>query len=385
MLTKKKVIISIAVLVVLMTGVMLLGNQEGAAEAENKQVTIEAVNNKVYVMVQQVNFIEKAAEIEFKASLEASEEGIVSSKVGGKVVQILFEEGEYIHQGEPLVKLEEKEAGNNLRAAESQLSAAQASLTSAEVNLESEQGNFERLKVLFDHNGIAKVELEKAEIAVKVAKANVEALKANVLTAQVNVESLTDSLAYTTISAPISGMMDEKSVSLGQNVDSGTILGKVKNISPINAVIEVKQTNLEDIKVGQKAKVTIGEREPLVYEGTLKSINGSADPSSRVFKGKIQLDNPDQALKPGSFAKAEIVNDQKVEIATVPLAALAGNEDSCYVYVNDQGIARKRSVIIGETEENVVVIKSGVQKGESVICTNVTTLQDGDVIEVVAE
>ena len=78
-------------------------------------------------------------------------------------------------------------------------------------------------------------------------------------------DSLTDSLAYTTISAPISGMMDEKSVSLGQNVDSGTILGKVKNISPINAVIEVTQTKLDYIKVGQKAKVKIGERDALVY------------------------------------------------------------------------------------------------------------------------
>jgi len=380
MLTKKKVMMTMAVLVVLMTGVMVLGNQEGASTAE-----IETVNNKVYVIVQQVNFIEKAAGIEFKASLEASEEGIVSSKVGGKVVQILFEEGEYMHQGEPLVKLDDKEARNNLRAAESQLSAAQASLTSAEVNLDLEQGNFERLKVLFDHNGIAKVELVKAETALKVAKANLEAQKANVLTAQVNVESLTDSLAYTTINAPISGMMDEKSVSLGQNVDSGTILGKVKNISPINAVIEVKQTNLEDIKVGQKAKVTIGESNPKAHDGTLKSINVSADPSSRVFKGKIQLDNPDQTLKPGSFAKAELFNGQIVEVATVPIAALAGNEGSSYVYVNDQGIARKRSVTIGETDENVVVIKSGVQKGESVICTNVNTLQDGDTIAVVAE
>jgi len=136
MLTKKKVMMTMAVLVVLMTGVMVLGNQEGASTAE-----IETVNNKVYVIVQQVNFIEKAAGIEFKASLEASEEGIVSSKVGGKVVQILFEEGEYMHQGEPLVKLDDKEARNNLRAAESQLSAAQASLTSAEVNLDLEQGN----------------------------------------------------------------------------------------------------------------------------------------------------------------------------------------------------------------------------------------------------
>ncbi|EGW37051.1 efflux RND transporter periplasmic adaptor subunit [Desulfosporosinus sp. OT] len=380
MLTKKKVIISMAILVVLITGVMLLRNQEGASTAEIKQV-----NNKVSVKVQKVNFMEKAAGIEFKASLDASEEGIVSSKVAGKVVQILFEEGKYIHQGEPLVKLDDKEARNNLRAAESQLSATQASLTSAEVNLDSEQSNFDRQKVLFDNNAIAKVELEKAEIALKAAKANLEAQKASVLTSQVNVESLTDSLSYTTISAPISGIMDEKSVSLGQNVDSGTILAKVKNISPIYAVIEVKQTNLDDIKVGQKAKVTIGESDALAHDGTLKSINVSADPSSRVFKGKIQLDNPDQTLKPGSFAKAELVNDQKVETATVPIAALTGNEGSYYVYVNDKGIARKRSVTIGETNENVVVIKSGVQKGESVICTNVNTLQDGDTIAVVSE
>lgn len=381
----KKVIIPVAVLVILVAGGVLLGNK-GFTLGKDKMEDIPASTvNKVSVKVQPATSVEKASGITYKASLEASEEGIASSKIGGKVVQILFENGKYVSRNEPLVKLDDQDLRNNLRSAESQLNAAQAGLLRAEANLETSQRNFDRKKTLVDNGGATQADFENAESALKAAKADLESAKANINTAQVSVENLKDSLASTTVSAPISGVMDEKSVNLGQYVNPGTILGKVKNITPIDAVIEVEQNNLNYIKIGQKAQVKVGESNGKVFEGTVKSMDVSANPSSRVFKCKIQVDNKEQLLKPGIFAKVEITNDQKINITAVPIEALAGNEGNYYVFVDDNGIARKRTVTIGETIQNLVEINSGVQKGDRVICTNINTLQDGDAITVVSE
>ena len=379
LITKKKAIIPIAIMVVIAVSVMILGN------TDKKKTAIETVNNMVSVKVQKVNLIPKSSGIEFKASLEASDEGVASCKVGGTVVQILFESGKYVSQGEALVKLDDQDARNNLKAAESQLSAAQTSLTGAEVNLQLAQNDFNRKKVLYDSNAISKVDLENAEAALRIAQANLELVKAGIQTSRVNVENLKDSISNAIIKAPISGIMDEKNVHLGEYVNPGTMLAKVKTTDPIDAVIEVEQNNLEYIKVGQKAQVKVGENNLKVYEGTVKSVDVSADSSSRVSKCKIQLDNKNQELKPGIFALVEISGNEKVEITAIPIEALIGNQDSYHVYINDNGIARKRNVTIGETDKNVVEIKNGIQKGESVICSNVNTLQDGEAISVVSE
>lgn len=385
MITKKRAIITVTLMAILASGYMLLSNKEFLYGMDKKSTEVETVNNIVSVKVQRVNLITKTSGIQFKASLEASDEGVVSSNIEGTVVQIFFENGKQITKGAPLVKLDNQGMRSSLKSAQSLLNVTLAGLTVAEANRDSAQKDFERKKALFDEDCVSLVEVENAESLLKIAKANVETVEADILSARVNVENIKESLSNIIINAPISGIMDEKSVNLGQSVNPGTVLGKVKNISPINAVIEVEQDNLDDIKIGQKAQVKVGQINPKIYEGSIKSIDVSADPSSRAFKCRIELENEDQTLKPGIFAMAEISGSKKAEITVVPIEALVENAGSYYVYINDHGITHKRSVTIGETDKNVVEIKSGLQKGESVICSNVNTLQDGDTISIIAE
>lgn len=105
--------------------------------------------------------------------------------------------------------------------------------------------------------------------------------------------------------------MDEKTVDLGQYVNTGVVLGKVKQIAPIDAVIEVNQNDIGSLAIGQSVKVKVGDSEVKEYQGTIKSIDPSADPASRVIKCKIEVDNKDQSLKPGIYATVEIESTQK--------------------------------------------------------------------------
>lgn len=382
---KKRVITISVIIIVLITGIIVFRNKGfsfGTDSSKGKTTAAAPAGSKVSVKVQEAKTIERTSGKTYKATLEAFEEGIVSSKVSAKVVRILFDNGKAVASGDALVVLDEQDIRNQLKSAESQLEASRASLQKLEANLESTQRAYEREKALFDQGATAKAEYENAESALKMANADIASVKASIQSAQVNVDNIRDTLDNTVIRAPIGGLMDGKDVNIGQFVSPGSVLGKVKNISPINAVVEVDQNDINNVKVGQKAKVKVDGVET-AFEGVVKSIDVSADPSARVFNCKIQVDNPDRLLKPGTFAKAEISNDRKEKVVAVPIEALNGNEGSYSIFAIENGVARKRGVTIGETDGGMVEVKSGLQEGESVIITNVNMLQDGDAVTVV--
>jgi RND family efflux transporter MFP subunit len=253
------------------------------------------------------------------------------------------------------------------------------------MNVENAQRSFDRTKVLFDQAAISKVDMENAETILKNAKNDLDLTKATINTSQIDLQNLKDSLANTTIIAPISGVMDEKSVDLGQYANLGATLGKVKNISPIYAVIKVDQNDRSFFELGQSAKVKVGANDVNEYDGIIKTMEVSADTTSRVFECKVQVDNQDQSLKPGIYANVDIVGNQKEEMVAVPTDALSGTQGDYTVFVNDNGIVRKHIVSIGEITKGLVEIKNGIQKGDSVIISNLNTLQDGDAVSVVKE
>lgn len=361
----RKAISIVTIMAVLVAGVMLY------SFGTKKEKTLPVAEaHKTSVKVEQAKTIANGAALSFKATLEPVDEGIVSSKVGGKVVSILFQDGKQVTQGEPLVELDDRELRNQLKAAETDLQ-------KLKINLETSQHDYDRYQQLFDSDAIPKVDLENAETVLNNAKADLES-------ANVKIQNLKDSLQDTVIEAPISGTMDEKNVSLGQYVSPGTVLGKVKNVASLNAVIQVNQDDAEYIKVGQKAQVKLSEHGS-VYEGVVKSIGVSADPSARVFNCKVQIENKNQLLHPGVYATVDIVTDQQKKMLVLPIGALSGSEGEYSVFIIENGVARKRSVNIGEIDQQLAEVKSGIKEGEKVIVTNLNTLQDGDEVVIAGQ
>lgn len=396
---KVKKIVLYSVISLIIIGGISVGRSKVFSEGnkkDNSKVTV--ASSKTTVQVQQAKTIEKDSGVSYKATLEAFEEGIVSSKTSGKVSRILFENGKSVSQGDPLIVLDDTDIRNQLRSAESQLKVSQSQLSSSELALqklqtgvENAQRNYDRTKSLFDQGAVAKVDFENAETTLKNAKtdydsgqASIEISNASIESAQVSIDNLQNSLNDMVIKAPISGVMDGKTVSLGQMASPGAVLAKVDNTSSIYAVIQVEQENIKNIQIGQKALVKINGDDK-AYEGVVNRIDASADPNARVFSCKIQLDNKNNSLHPGVFANAQIVSNEKVQVIAIPIEALGGNEGQYYVFVSDNGVAKKHTVTIGETDKNVVEIKSGIKSEDKIICTNTSTLQDGDKIQIVSK
>ena len=389
----KKIVIFAVVIVAVIGAIVVKNNLSSSAKKANVAVTV----SKTAVEVQSAKAVQKNSSDTYKATLEASEQGIINSKISARVISVSVENGQHVKAGDVIVTLDAQDIQNNIEASQSQLKVTEQQLNSAKVSLkkfktslDDANRNYERQKALYEKGGISKADYEAAEKTLTNAQADYEAgnvsietSKANIEVQKVSIANLQDSLNNTVIKAPISGVISDKSVNIGQMASQGTALAKVNNIAAVYATIQIPQDKINNVKVGQAATVTF-EGSDQSYSGAVQNINLSADTTARVFECKIKLDNSDNTLYPGTFAKVELFSDQKTEIITVPINALVGSEGDYSVFINDNGVARKQKATIGETEENNVQITSGIKDGDEIICTNTSTLQDGDEVEIVS-
>ena len=361
----------------------LIGNK-GLIMGNTKAVVSQTPANKISVEVQKAKSVEMKSKMSFKATIEPVELGIVSSKISGKVSQVLFENGKPVSKGDPLVMLDDQDIQNQLRAAQNQLVVSEANLQKAQTNLETTQLNYNRTKALLDQGSVSQASFDSVDAALKIAKSDFDTANAGVEAGKINIDTVNAQLENSIIRAPIDGMVDEKNVYEGQyiSVQGGSpILGKVKDISSVNAVIQVEQNDLSNIKLGQKASVVLNGETGQPFEGVVKIIDVAANPTSRAFNCKIEVANKNQSLRPGDLVTVEISDDQVRKAISIPIKVLMGNEGNYSVYVAENGKAHKRLVTTGEIVGNTIVIKSGLIENESVISTNLNMLQDGDKIE----
>lgn len=385
-MSKKRMISVVIIVVIFISGVAFFKRNEiqSIYGAKDSQRVAPATSDKVAVEVVRPKKAQSEGSY-FKATLEANQEGIISSKNSGKVVSVLFEDGKQVTQGETLVILDDQDIKNQIKSAQSQLEVSKASLQKTEASLENTQRAYERTKILAQQGAVAQVELDNAETSLKMIKADLASNQASIQAGQTTIDNLTTTLADMIIRAPFTGVIDSKNVKLGQFLTPGNVLGKVNDISSMNAVIEIDQNQIQTIKIGQKAKLTLNKEDADTYEGVVKSINSSADSSSRAFKVKIQLNNDKLSLKPGVFAKVSLMNDTKVQNFAIPVVLIAGKEGNYSVYINDNGIVKKQAVTVGNLVNNQAEITSGLQGNESIISTNLNMIQEGDKITVVSK
>lgn len=422
MKNSKKLVVCLVVMVAV-TGVIIVKNKVASAEiAKAKNPSVEISIKKTAVETKSVQNSEKIAGDKYKSTLEAYQQGVVTSKISAKVISVAIDNGQYVNAGDVIAILDDTDIQNNLKAAQAQLkiceqqlntaeqqlpvagqqsNAAQITLQKLQINLDDAQRNYDRQKVLFESGVITKTDFEAAEIklnnaksdydsgnvnvetakvSIETAKVSIESSKANIEAQKVNIEKIQNDLTNVTIKAPISGVISDKAINIGQIVSPGAALAKVNDISYIYATIQVPQEKISSVKIGQAASVTIDGKDK-VFDGILQNMDLSADAATRVFNCKIKIDNSDRSLYPGTFAKAELLSPEKIQVITVPINVLVGKEGDYSVFINDNGKAKKQKVTIGDTVDNNVEIVSGIKAGDQIICTNTSTLQDGDVVE----
>lgn len=404
----RKIVIYALVVAVLLVGAFIVKFISSNSKTDN----VMASENKLSVEVYKAELKDRMSGDTYKSTLEAYEQGIISSKISAKVTKVVVENGQYVNEGDTIAVLDDQDIQNSIKtataqlevnekqvnSAEQQLNSTQTSLEKLKINVDDAQRNYDREKALFDAGAVSQSELDASEKAlntskadynsgqanIEISKASIESAKASVEAQKVNIEKLQNDLNNVVIKAPISGVISEKNVNVGQIINQGAVLAKINDISYVFATIQVPQEKINDIKVGKPAEVTL-EDNNTVHNGTLDSIDLSGDSTLRVFNCKIKMENSNKELLPGEYAKVNFSNtENNNKVITIPVSSLAGSEGDYYVFINDNGVASKVSVDIGDADENNVEIISGVKEGDEIICTNMSSLKDGCKIDVIS-
>jgi membrane fusion protein (multidrug efflux system) len=313
--------------------------------------------------------------IELQGKIDADNVAYVSPAGQGGVVKAVYvKSGSRVSKGQAILKLDDVLPRQAVVGAQQQAGVLKARLAQA-------QTVYERRQNLWKQN-------IGTEIEVINAKAEVDALQSQLRGAESQVRMAQEQLDQSNVRAQISGVIDQVNIEVGEffspqsaaNPGSGI---KIVNNSSIKIVTEVPENYSARIKKGDRVEVVVPESGKPAYKSTISVVGAAVNATTRSFTTEAKLP-ADPALKPNQLATMKILDYQSKAAVTVPVNVVQSDEKGKYVYVAEKSgnktIARKKTVIVGETYNGVMEIKSGLADGDIIITVGYQTAYDGQVV-----
>ncbi|MCG3194704.1 MAG: Macrolide export protein MacA [Thermoanaerobaculia bacterium] len=266
----------------------------------------------------------------------------ISSQVMGQIVVLAVREGDAVKKGDFLLQIDKAQYDANTRAQQAAIDALFAQRESDRATLGQAERDYNREKKNFEASISSEQIYQKARLALDGAKAQLQATEQRIEQARAQLAASKDSLSKTTLKAPINGIVTARPVEAGENAvvgtmnNPGTVLLTISDMSVVEAEMEVDETDIPRVKVGQKAKLTIDAYPDQKFDGTVTEIGGSpitksalgTDSSAVNFKVKIQLDSPPANIRPGFSTTAAIETDRRQQTLAIPIPALVVADES---------------------------------------------------------
>lgn len=292
-------------------------------------------------------------------SVSAVQGAVVSAELAGVVSEINFENGGEAKKGEVLMKLDASQEEALLRSAEAEAQLAQTDL--------------ERSRDLAMKKVVSSAELDSAQSKFRRLNAVVDQVRS--------------SIAKKTLIAPFDGQLGIRQVNVGQMINAGQQVVPLTSLDPVFADFALPQQYLGQLTPGLEVHVTTDAIAGRVFNGKLTAINSMVDSSTRNITLQATLDNSDHALRPGMFAKAEVMLPEKHKTLVVPGSAIsyAPFGDSVFVIEKkkdektgkESQVIRQQFVRVGEGRGDLVAITQGLKAGETIVSTGVFKLRNG--------
>lgn len=184
-------------------------------------------------------------------------------------------------------------------------------------------------------------------------------------------------LAEEGVKAEFNGIVTEVTTVSGATVGEGTGLLTLKNSDKIKVVISVGKYDLQKIKVGQKADVTISGK---VYTGTVEKIDRMATVNasgSAVVEAEIHIDQPDKQVYLGMEAKVEIHTHKAEHVLLLPIEAVNADRDGDFVYVAENGVIVKKAIVTGISSDTYIEVKEGLTETDNVVVSSYSNIEEG--------
>ncbi len=279
----------------------------------------------------------------------------ISAETPGRVVNLAVNEGDRIHKGQFLLQIDPKSLSSrvestsaSLRAAEQSLDQLQQSIETAKVQLQQAQQNLKRQRELWAQQLTTREALDKAENDVQSAESAMQERQkqmrpqeSRIDVEKATLESARYDLSKVRMESPIDGIVTRRNVQEGETAvigtmnNAGTVLLELADMSVIQAEVEVDETNIPHVQLGQPAKITIDAMPDKTFKGHVAEIGnspiqaaGAATTSTQAtnFLVKVMIDDPVPDVRPGFTCTADITTATRKEVLSVPIPAVAVRE-----------------------------------------------------------
>ena len=305
----------------------------------------------------------------------------VRSRVDGELIRVLFKEGQLVKEGELLAEIDPRAFRVQLEQAEGQLARDRALLENARLDLE-------RYQTLFKQDSIARQQVDTQASLVRQYEGAVRVDRSQIENAKLQ-------LAYTRISAPVSGRAGLRLVDQGNIVRSGDQNGLVviTQLQPVAVLFTVPQDSVpqvmrrlqEEEMRGSAVPVEAWDREQKakLADGVLVSADNQVDPTTGTVKLKAQFDNGDNALFPNQFVNVRMKLDRLTDVVVIPSAAVQRGAQGLFVYlVRPDNTVTQRVVKLGPADAQRVSVSDGLAAGDVVVVDGMDRLRPGASVEV---
>lgn len=288
-------------------------------------------------------------------TLVADEEVTIRPEISGLVTAISFEEGLRVVEDSVLFTLD--------------ADILQAELDRAKASLELSQANYDRAKQLSDRGSGTQ-------------RAEDEALAA-LLNDRASVALAESRLSKTIIAAPFEGVVGLRSVSIGDYVVEGEEMVTLSAIDRLKADFRIPELFLAEVHIGQELNITVDALPGQTFEGKVYAIDPQVDVSGRALVIRARLDNPEGKLRPGLFARIDVVLERRANALLVPESAIVPTKQGQTVIRVQDGVAEIVVVTTGLRRHGEIEVLSGLAEGDIVVTGGQLKLRPGVPVQVV--
>src|SRR3989440_409440 len=387
---------------VLIVGLVVIS--AGARRDRGAEVRFEKANRRDLV-----------AAVTASGKIQPKKKVDISADITGRITRIAVREGDLVTKGQFLLQIEPTIYQANLQQAEATLASSQAAAVQAKANRDQADRALGRTRELHTQNPnlVSQEQLEQAQTAFDIAEANLTAARHQVDQARAAVRSAGDNLRKTTLLAPMAGRVTRLSVEEGEVAVPGTfskdvgLLLTVSDLSVIQVKVNVDETDVVRLHLGDSVEVTIDAFPDTTFMGHVTKVSNSAiltaaasAPGTNTqavdYQVEITLTNPPADVRPDLSATARIVTDTRKQALSIPIIALTVREhkpvstenrpvdtaaarkkkETEGVFVVDKGTATFRPVKVGIAGDEYFEVLDGLKEGETIVAGPYQAIRD---------
>jgi membrane fusion protein (multidrug efflux system) len=288
-------------------------------------------------------------------TLRSNESVQVSPEIAGRIVELKADEGAAVAAGDSIAMLDQS------------IYAAQIAEVQARISLS--ESNYERARELLARQAGTQRALDEAE-------AQLKADRADLLVAQALLDK-------TVVRAPFDGVLGLRRISVGQYIEAGDVIVNLESIDPLKVDFRVPEIYFRQTTVDQAVTVTVDAlgNEPVL--GTVYAIDPLVDENGRSLVLRAQIPNDEGRLRPGLFARIELIYDRRAGALMVPEAALVPIGRNSYVYRIENDVAKLVQIEVGQRLRGRVEVTAGLAAGDVVVTAGQLRLYDGAEVVIV--